>query len=203
MNGEDLAANMMVGLYGLASLSWMTLSLLKRPGKDIPVITTITRMLVLISRTTVVIHMLRLSGPDSSRELTRSQSSTERSQELLLTIIQRGMNTPADTSLKAETSLEDQVVQATSVATGIMEATDTEMVALTTKTRAPTTQELATEVSGLRRSRLAMVMRNSLSASEYGFAILKPHKMLATIQTALQTILATLIVAPITDIFKT
>ena len=199
MNGEDLAANMMVGLYGLASLSWMTLSLLKRPDKHIPVITTITRMLVLISRTTVVIHMLRLSGPDSSRELTRSQSSTERSQELLLTIIQRGMNTPADTSLKAETSLEDQVVQATSVATGTVEAT--EMVA--TKMKAPTTQELATEVSGLRQSRLAMAMRNSLSASEYGFAILRLHKMLATIQTALQTILATLIVAPITDIFKT
>ena len=199
MNGEDLAANMMVGLYGLASLSWMTLLLLKRPGKDIPVITTITRMLVLISRMTVVIHMLRLSGPDSSKELTRSQSSTERSQESPLTIIQRGMNTPADTSLKAETSLEDQVVQATSVATGTVEAT--EMVA--TKMKAPTTQELATEVSGLRQSRLAMVMRNSLSASEYGFAILRPHKMLATIQMVLQTILATLIVAPITDIFKT
>ena len=70
------------------------------------------------------------------------------------------MNTPADTSLKAETSLEDQVVQATSVATGTVEAT--EMVA--TKMKAPITQELATEVSGLRQSRLAMVMRNSLSA---------------------------------------
>ena len=115
------------------------------------------------------------------------------------------MNTPADTSLKAETSLEDQVVQATSVATGTVEATGmveaTEMLA--TKMKAPTTQELATEVSGLRQSRLAMVMRNSLGASEYGFAILRPHKMLATIQTVLQTILATLIVAPITDIFKT
>ena len=45
-------------------------------------------------------------------------------------------------------------------ATGMVEAT--EMVA--TKMKAPITQELATEVFGLRQNRLAMVTRNSLSA---------------------------------------
>ena len=93
-------------------------------------------------------------------------------------------------SLKEETLLQDQTVQATSVAmameaTGIVEAMDTVIVAFTTKTRAPTTQELATEVSGLKQSRLATVMRNSLSALEYGFATLRPRNTLATIATVL------------------
>ena len=58
------------------------------------------------------------------------------------------------------------MVQAPSVATATVEATGmveaTEMVA--TKMKAHITQELATEVFGLRQNRLAMVTRNSLSA---------------------------------------
>ena len=182
-NGEDLAANMMVGLYGLASQLWMTLSLLKRPDNSLPIITGIILFLELISRTMVVLHMLRRSGPGSSKELQKCISLIEKSQESPLTIIQRGMNTPADMSLKAETYQEDQVVQATSVATGMVEATETEIAASSTQMRAPITQELATEASGLRLSRLAMVMRSSLSASESGFAIPRPHNILATIAT--------------------
>ena len=103
VNGGDLAANMMGGLYGLASQSWMTLSLLKRPDNNLPIITTIMLDLGLISRTTVAIHMLRLSGPGSSRELPRSLSLIGKCQELPLTTIRRGTNTPAGMSLEAET----------------------------------------------------------------------------------------------------
>ena len=99
----DQGASMTAALYGSASQSWMTLSLLKRPDNSLLIITTTMLDLGLISRTTVAIHMLRLSGPGSSRELPRSLSFQRKYRELPLTTIQRGTNTPAGMSLKAET----------------------------------------------------------------------------------------------------
>ena len=107
VSGEDLAVNMTVGLFGLASLSWMTLSLLKRLSKEIPVITGLIQLQGLISRTTVVIHTLRQSGPDSSNELIkiRCTSLTGKSQESPRTTIQKGTSSHQDMSLKGETLL--------------------------------------------------------------------------------------------------
>ena len=145
----------MVGLYGLASLSWMTLLLLKRPGKDIPVITTITRMLVLISRTTVVIHTLRQSGPDSSNELIkiRCTSLTGKSQESPRTTIQKGTSTHQDTSLKEEILLAQTM---TIVLATVLEGAQF----LDKTTQALSIQELAIVVTWLRLNPFSMAMRS-------------------------------------------
>ena len=116
----------------------MTPLLLKRPVKLIRAIFTITRHLDLISRTTAEIHTLKLSGPGSSKELKRSQSSTGKSQESPRTIIQKGTSIRADTSHKAETLQEvDQIALTTSVEGMAM---DTEILAKT-MIRVPITLE--------------------------------------------------------------
>ena len=71
------------------------------------------------------------------------------------------MNTPADMSLKAETSLEVPMIQATE-AMGV-EAMVTVIVHLKTMAQV-TIQELVTVGTGLRLNQLATTMRNSLSA---------------------------------------
>ena len=70
------------------------------------------------------------------------------------------MNTPADMSLKAETSLDVQIVTATKAM-----ASAVEVVIVNNKTMAQlTTQELVTVGTGLRLNQLATTMRNSLNA---------------------------------------
>ena len=94
----------------------MTPLLLKRPDKLILAIFIVTQHLDLISRMTVEIHTLRLSGPGSSKERKRSQLSTGKSLESPRTIIQKGTSIRADTSHKAETLQEvDQIALTTSV----------------------------------------------------------------------------------------
>ena len=65
-------------------------------------------------------------------------------------------------SLKAETSLDAQIVTATKDMASVVEA---EVVIVNLKTMAQlTTQELVTVGTGLRLNQLATTMRNSLSA---------------------------------------
>ena len=108
----------------------MTPLLLKRPDKLILAIIIDTQHLDLISRMTVEIHTLRLSGPGSSKELIRSQLLTGKSLESPRTIIQKGTSIQADTSLKVETLQEvDQIALTTSVEGMVMvQAMDTETV---------------------------------------------------------------------------
>ena len=116
----------------------MTLLLLKRPDKLILAIFIVTQHLDLISRMTVEIHTLKLSGPGSSKERKRSQLSTGKSLESPRTIIQKGTSIRADTSLKVETLQEVIKIALTTSVEGMVQGME---IVVKTMIRAPISLE--------------------------------------------------------------